>query len=239
MNPVPEPPNEPFVGDQRDHMLTPAEQDYFHQEQAKHEASYLVGDTARQQSGFALDARDWDRFRRGIVDPIHKDGSFLDVGCANGLLMESVVEWALESGLALEVFGLDISLELANLARRRLPHWSHRIFVGNALLWEPPVRFDFVRTELVYVPASRRREYVQRLLQQFVAPDGKLIICSYGSSRPGGARAEPLLNELQDWGIPVARVDDFLSDEHGFVITRVITVESGKPHMPTAGRSIC
>jgi len=37
----------------------------------------------------------------------------LDVGCANGLLVESVVAWARADGLAVEVFGLDISEKLA------------------------------------------------------------------------------------------------------------------------------
>ena len=213
-------------------MLTQVERDYFLREQAQHEAGYLAGSTPRQQSGFGRNASDWERFRRPVVEPIHKSGSFLDVGCANGLLMESVVAWSQESGHVVEVFGLDISEELAKLARRRLPHWRGRIFVGNALLWEPPARFDFVRTELVYVPPSRRREYIERLLECFVARDGKLIICSYGSSRPEGTRAEPLVDELQDWGIPVARVDDVMSREHGFVITRVVTVEARRPSSP-------
>jgi hypothetical protein len=60
--------------------------------------------------------------------------------------MESVVAWARADGLAVEVFGLDISEKLAELARQRLPRWRSRIFVGNALFWEPPARFDFVRT---------------------------------------------------------------------------------------------
>ena len=206
-------------------MLTAAECDYFLQEQALHESKYLAGDNPRQQSGFGRDARDWERFRRPVVAPIDRDGSFLDIGCANGLLMESVVAWAGEDGHRVEPWGLDISERLAGLARRRLPHWSDRIFAGNALFWEPPARFDFVRTELVYVPPSRRREYAVRLLARFVAPGGRLIICSYGSSRPEGSRAEPLVDELDAWGLAVDRVDDVTSPEHGFTITRVVSLQ--------------
>jgi SAM-dependent methyltransferase len=209
-------------------MLTQAEREFFTQEQALFEAKYLVGTNPRQQSGFGRDALDWERFRRPIVAPIGRDGSFLDIGCANGLLMESVVAWAGGDGRRVEPFGLDISERLADLARQRLPRWRDRIFVGNALFWEPPARFDFVRTELVYVPPRRRREYVERLLGRFVAPDGRLIICSYGSSRPDGLRAELLVDEIQDWGLPVHRVDDVVSPEHGFVITRVVCVTA--PH---------
>jgi SAM-dependent methyltransferase len=205
-------------------MLTQAEKDFFAQEQALHEAKYLAGTNPRQQSGFGRDARDWESFRRPVVAPIDRDGSFLDIGCANGLLMESVVAWARASGHRVEPFGLDISEKLAELAQRRLPHWRDRIFVGNALLWEPPARFDFVRTELVYVPPSRRREYAEWLLERFVAPAGRLLLCSYGSSRPEGDRADPLVEKIRGWGLPVQRVDDAVSAEHGFVITRVVSV---------------
>lgn len=207
-------------------MLTRAEEDFFAREQALHEARYLAGTNPRQQSGFGRAARDWERYRRPVAAPIDRDGSFLDIGCANGLLLESVVTWARERGCRIEPFGLDISGKLAELARRRLPQWRDRIFVGNALVWEPPAPFDFVRTELVYVPASRRREYAQRLLGRLVAPGGCLILCSYGSSRPEGDRAEPLVDEIRSWGLAVHRVDDAVSPEHGFVITRAVSVVS-------------
>ena len=61
--------------------------------------------------------------------------------------------------------------------------WADRIFVGNALTWQPPRRFDFVRTELVYVPAQRQRAFVVRVLDDVVAPGGRLITCGYGSPR--------------------------------------------------------
>ncbi len=159
-----------------------------------------------------------------MVAPIETDVSFLDIGCANGLLMESVVEWAREDGHKVEPYGLEISEKLANLARQRLPRWRDRIFVGNALLWDPPARFDVVRTELVYVPPARRREYVERLLDRHVAPDGRLLVCAYGSSRPEGTRADLLVDELLGFGLAIRRVDDAVHPEHGFVITRVITV---------------
>jgi SAM-dependent methyltransferase len=208
-------------------MLTPAEERFFAEELALHEAKYLAGANPRQQSGFGRDERDWERFRRPVVAPIDRDGTFLDVGCANGLLMESVAAWAREDGHRVEPYGLDISAKLAELARRRLPWWRERIFTGNALFWEPPLRFDFVRTELVYVPGTLRRRYAERLLERFVAPGGRLLVCAYGSSRPEGARAEPLVDELRGWGLPIHRVDDAVSPEHGFVITRVVSVARG------------
>jgi GNAT superfamily N-acetyltransferase len=209
-------------------MLTAADEQFFTEEQARHEVAYLAGTNPRQQSGFGRNAHDWERFRRVVVAPIETDGSFLDIGCANGLLMESVVEWAREDGYVVEPYGLEISEKLANLARQRLPHWRDRIFVGNALAWDPPSRFDVVRTELVYVPPARRREFVERLLERHVAPSGRLLVCSYGSSRPEGPRAELLVDELLGFGLAIQRVDDAAHPEYGFVITRVVTVRNSQ-----------
>ena len=163
-------------------------------------------------------------FRRPVTVPINRNGTFLDVGCANGLLMESVVQWAAEDGHAIEPYGLDISQKLAALARQRLPEWRERIFTGNALNWDAPFRFDFVRTELVYVPCDQRRIYAERLLDKVVAPGGTLIVCSYGSSRPEGVRSEPLVDEFAAWGLPIDGIHDIVSPEYGFVITRVVWV---------------
>jgi SAM-dependent methyltransferase len=209
-------------------MLTNDEVRYFQDERALHERMYLAGTNPRQQSGFGRDERDWERFRRLVVAPVQMNGAFLDIGCANGLLMESVSEWTREEGYAIEPYGLDISAKLVALARQRLPKWSSRIFIGNALFWNPPKRFEYVRTEMVYVPPSRRRKYIKRLLEVFVAPRGRLIVCSYGSSRPEGIRAEPLIDEIRDWGLTVDGVHDVRSPEHGFVITRVVAIAPGR-----------
>jgi hypothetical protein len=85
------------------------------------EDAYLATDDARRGSGFGGDADRWRHARGPIAEAIHRDGTFLDVCCANGLLMESIVAWAAVRGYRVEPYGLDISSELAELARRRLP----------------------------------------------------------------------------------------------------------------------
>jgi len=103
-------------------VLTRDETRYFEEEEQRlHEQKYLAGTNPRQQSGFGRDERDWERFRRPVVAPVKAGGSYLDIGCANGLLMESVAKWAMENGQCLEPYGLDISAKLAKLARTRLP----------------------------------------------------------------------------------------------------------------------
>jgi SAM-dependent methyltransferase len=161
-----------------------------------YEEHYLATDDPRRQSGFGGDEARWEAARRPIVAPIDRDGTFLDVGCANGYLLESIVRW---SPHRIEPYGLDFSPRLVELARTRLPQWANRIFLGNALEWEPPMRFDFVRTELLYAPEERRRELVERLLERAVAPGGRLIVCGYGSPR-SAVPTHPVRAIVRRWG---------------------------------------
>lgn len=189
------------------------------------ERAYLEAGDPRGQSGFRGDAARWERARRPIASAIDQSGTLLDVGCANGFLMESLVEWTERDGSKIEPYGLDLIPSLAALARRRLPHWSDRIFAGNVMDWEPPFRFDFVRTELEYVPRNRRREMVERLLGEFLTPGGRLIVCSYGSSRRPEPGAEPVAEMLRDWGHEVAG-ESQAADTNGVTITRIAWTNS-------------
>jgi SAM-dependent methyltransferase len=164
------------------------------------EPAYLGAATPQGQSGQSGDAVGWEQARRLVVDPVDRDGTFLDVGCANGLLMESVHTWAHEDGHVLEPYGVDISAALADLARRRCPQWADRIWTANALGWHPPRRFDYVRTGLDYVPATRRADLVRHLLDHVVAADGRLLVgvTNEEHGKPG------LADALRGWGFAVA-----------------------------------
>jgi 2-polyprenyl-3-methyl-5-hydroxy-6-metoxy-1,4-benzoquinol methylase len=98
------------------------ESDYYEETRTLLERAYLTSEDPRGGSGFRGDEVRWERVRRPILSAVDRDGTFLDVGCANGLLMESVAAWAAEDGLQVELYGLDLIESLAALARRRLPH---------------------------------------------------------------------------------------------------------------------
>src|SRR3712207_1029579 len=57
-------------------------------------ASYLSDDDPRWQSGFDGDAELWRQAREPVLDCVDGDGTFLDVGCATGHLMECLARWA-------------------------------------------------------------------------------------------------------------------------------------------------
>jgi len=171
------------------------EQDWYREVAAVLTPAYLAQDDPRGQSGYSGDEAHWRQARELVVDGIDRDGTFLDVGCANGYLMESIQRWARERGRVMEPYGLDISPQLADLARRRLAHWAERVYVGNAINWQSPMRFGFVRTGLEYVPVRRQRDLLERLLHEVVAPAGRLIIGAF-KEESDETRAEPSQEEL-------------------------------------------
>jgi SAM-dependent methyltransferase len=154
---------------------------WFEEQRQFHEQRYLESDEPWKQSGFRGPAERWRRMRMPIVEAVHQSGTFLDVGCANGYLLECLLAWTAERGLALEPFGIDISASLIELARARLPRWTSNLQTANAFTWTPSRRFDFVRTELVYVPSELVRDYLERLRERFLVPDGRLLVAEYRS----------------------------------------------------------
>ena len=142
--------------------------------------------------------------REPVTDAIDRDGTFLDVGCANGLLMESVHAWCAERGINVEPYGLDVAAGLVARARERLPHWADRIWLGDASTWTHPdgMRFDFVHTLLDSVPRRRRAELITHVLRELVRPRGRLLVSYYIRSAEHDRTAA---EQLRDLGFEVAR----------------------------------
>lgn len=179
------------------------EAEWYRRNQALIVPAYLAADNPRAQSGHSGDAARWVEARGDLACGIDRAGTFLDVGCANGHLMETAVAWAAARGFALEPYGLDLSPELVELARRRLPDWQDRLFVGNALDWVAADgrRFDFVHVmQLDYVPPPRRAALVEHLLTRVCASGGRLIL------GPTNERREEAAAEAQVAGLgwPIA-----------------------------------
>lgn len=147
------------------------------------ETAYLASEDPWQQSGSSIGRKrtgeHWVAQRRCTAECLDRSGSFLDVGCANGYLLECMLQWTRERDLEIIPYGLDFSEGLVALARQRLPHYADHLYVGNAWDWIPPHPFDYVRTCLEYVPPELQPQLVSRMLDHFVTPGGALLVSEY------------------------------------------------------------
>jgi hypothetical protein len=174
-----------FILDAAESFRTQSEESYYADNVRLLEPAYLAGTTAEAGSGSGATPEQW-RARRGpIVDGVEKDGTFLDLGCANGHLMDCVRRWAGERGLSVEPYGVDIGRRLVELAQQRLPQWADRIWVGNALTWLPPDgrRFTYVHLLLDFVLPHRRADLLRHALDNLVEPGGRLLVSHYVHER--------------------------------------------------------
>jgi SAM-dependent methyltransferase len=165
--------------------------------------AYLQHNDPIRQSGFGGGAERWRSEREPILDGVSRSGSLIDIGCANGYLLQCLVSWGRERGVELEPYGLDISPELIALARQRFPGLEDHFYVANAWMWESPRRFDFVYSLYDNVPLSYLADYVYQLLANVVAPEGRLIIGAYGS-RTHRQPAFDVAKFMVETGLPVA-----------------------------------
>jgi SAM-dependent methyltransferase len=162
-----------------------SDDEYYERIRALLEDAYVSADEGGDVfggSGSSGDMTSWEGKRRVIARAFDRAGNWLDAGCANGLLMETLAAWVAESGHCIEPYGLELSNRIAERARKRLPHWAARIWTGNVMKFEPPIRFDYVTALADAVPIQSRGELLMRLARLFLKPGGRLILSCY---RPG------------------------------------------------------
>ncbi len=148
-----------------------------------------------------------------MADCIEESGTFLDIGCANGYLLECLMKWVGERGLSIVPYGLDLSGKLVELAKKRLPDYKDILFVGNAWDWEIPMRFKYVRTELLYVPEHLQKVYVQRIIDEYLEDSGKLLVAGYTSRKLPDIK--PWVDKtLEQWRFRVAKTASGFWNDH-------------------------
>lgn len=170
---------------------------------AQLEMLYMLKEDPIMRSGFGGGPERWRREREPILDAITEDGAILDIGCANGLLLESLVSWGRERGVQLTPHGVEAGQHLVAEARHRLPGFADNIHVGNAWDWPPPRRYRYVYMIWDCFPPYFRGAGYKRLLRELVVPGGRLILGSYGS-RSRGEQPWNMQPFLESLGLKVA-----------------------------------
>ena len=141
---------------------------------------YLSYDNPRAQSGHGGDEYHYAYAHLLILEAVYKHGTFLDVGCANGHLMEMLHKWGAALGFDLQMYGVDISEGLLELAKSRLPHWYDRFFLGNSFYWKPEHKFDYIHIGgLGQVPKDDRRIFFEHMMENYLVDGGRLILGPY------------------------------------------------------------
>lgn len=150
--------------------------------------AYLRADTPQGGSGFGGSEQEWRQARGVLADALEGLGTdrdvvhVLDHCCANGHLAVSLARWGAERGIAVEPYGVDVAVELVERARGDHPQLADRFHVGDALTWRDPDgrRFDLVHMLYDVVPSDRWAQLTTHLLEEVVAPGGRLLVSHYG-----------------------------------------------------------
>ena len=160
-------------------------QTWFSQNKTFLETAYSQRVHPWNQSGLSGNYERWEALRKPIADCMTHDGRFLDIGCANGFLIESILKWKKGTGITITPYGLDLSEKLLHLAKERLPDFRKHFFQGNALYWQTDLRFDYIRTELCYVPTTHHQALLTHL-RSLLKKDGQLLIAEYIGRKVAG-----------------------------------------------------
>ncbi len=172
------------------------------------EDAYVAAGAGPGGSGSSdLSDGQWRAKRQHLAVPMDADGTWLDVGCANGHLLVTLPRWVSERGITIAPHGLEVLPRVADLARALHPDLAGAIWTGSVMSWAPPTRFRYVTALDDAVPDDRLGALVDRLLEEFVAPGGRLILSSYTDS---GGSPRRLFDELTAVGHPphgVIRID--------------------------------
>lgn len=167
------------------------------------EASYVRETDPVRQSGFGGGHKRWHMERALILDAVPDDGDFLDIGCANGYLLECLVTWGQARHVRLTPYGVDCGTQLIALAQKRLPQYASHFWVANAWEWMPSRQFRYVYSVYDCVPVELLPAYIRRLLTRYVEPGGTLIMGAYGSSSKQEAARE-ITTDIAAAGLRVA-----------------------------------
>jgi len=150
----------------------------------------------------------WCRSRRFIASAIDKDGTILDVGCANGFLLRCFQEW---SGHALTPYGLDLNENFIDQAKWLFPHQKDHFLqfdilqLPDANLFNLPRSYDFIYWAIWDNWTFKRPIEVSviKSIDAMVNSGGKLILGLYHEDR---SRSFAVLTELERLGFSFSNV---------------------------------
>ena len=150
------------------------------QEQIRYRKKYLVHADEFKRSGWSGTSRMWRKAREIILEAVEEDGFFLDVGCANGILVRDLRKWAKETkGVNLIPYGIDFIEELLLESKIKNSGFEENFKVTDMMDFNPRKKFTFIRTEF-YGPHNNFKIFIKKYINM-LAPNGRLIFTFYDS----------------------------------------------------------
>ena len=138
---------------------------------------YLSRVRPQEQSGHHGSDAWYRSVRMMILEALERDGRFIDVGSANGFLIESLAGWAAGLGLNVEFHGVELSVGLHCLSLQRLPGWEDRLFNANAYYWKPGAKYDYVYTMILPdIPEDYQEPFLRHLYHEYLSDGGRLLL---------------------------------------------------------------
>ena len=125
------------------------------------------------------DFNNWRNIRSFTKKAFNRDGTILDIGCANGFFLKCLREWA---NYNLVPYGIDIKKNLIKEAKKLFPEFSNNFALLNGEDIKKlnkvglPNKFDFIYT----LPFKTK---TLKLILNYVRKNGRLIITFYGSNK--------------------------------------------------------
>lgn len=159
---------------------------------------YLAKDSPLERSGFSHSRKSFERLRRPIASIMETcQGSFLDLGCANGVLID-YLQGELTKNFSYT--GVDFVPELVQEAKKNV---KASFQVADIMNFVSSQRWDVVRFEPCYAKGSRVKLLIEHVLENFLAEDGVAIACNYSENHPEEERTVldgfPAIKDLKSY----------------------------------------
>jgi 4-hydroxy-2,2'-bipyrrole-5-carbaldehyde O-methyltransferase len=144
-----------------------------------------------------------------VVDRVVPEGkrSMLEVGCGSGVY----VKRACDRNPDLQVFGLELTDEVTQLARNNVQRWGLEdrvtIETGDVRAFQQPGEFDLVTLyNLIYYFPSSERVALLRHLGRLIAPDGRLVLATLTKGGDSSTRTMDLWSSMTEGCGPLPTV---------------------------------
>lgn len=164
-------------------------------------------------------AKSWERARKFISKSITSDGSILDVGCANGLLLKSLQEW---SGFNLIPYGIDKNEECINTAKKLFEGNEGNFVLGSFFRLKDtypssyPDEFDYIYWG-VWVD-YKVEDTILKFLLSHLKVGGKLILGFYPDSSDGEADVIGNIKRIRDLNYSFTQMSNDIGGNEELII---------------------